>query len=145
MKRLLIGIGVVAAIGLPATASASSTDLAGNIDPSGTITMTVKKGNNGTKVVKLIWHNLPVMCNSGNYTASGDTTGFAFKVNRQNEFGATLTNAGHTATAKIEGKLKNHGTKATGTIRNQGQVLTDSNGSQAGCDSGKRDWSAQKV
>jgi hypothetical protein len=145
MKRLLIGIGVVAAIGLPATASASSTDLAGNINPSGTISMTVKKKNGHTKVVKLIWHNLPVSCNSGDYTASGDSTGFVFKVNKQNEFGATLTNQSQTATAKIAGKLKNHGTKATGTIRQQGQVLTDANGTQAGCDSGKDDWSAEKV
>ena len=144
MKRLLIGIGVVAAMGFPATASASSTDLGGDIDPSGTISMTVKKGNHGTKVTNLEWHGLPVSCDAGDYTAGGQTGTFAFKV-KNGQFGAKLFNGAHDSSVKITGKLTNHGHKAHGTIRQQGHVLTEANGSQNNCDSGTKDWSAAKV
>jgi hypothetical protein len=46
---------------------------------------------------------------------------------------------------KIAGKVTNHGTAAHGTLRQQGKVLTEANGTQNGCDSGKDDWSAAAV
>jgi len=143
MKRLLIGTLLVTALVFPAMASAISRDFSGNVDPSGTIDFTYKKPAGGDrKVVNLIFEAVPVHCTAGDFTTSGNTSGFVFKV-QQRKFGARLTN-GQGATLNVQGTFTNQYTRAHGTIRVHGNnVPIDPSGSRNGCDTGTDDWHAQ--
>jgi opacity protein-like surface antigen len=143
MKKFLIVPALVAALAFPATASATSFDLAGNVNPSGTVSMTVKKRNGKYKVTNLAFVEIPITCHGTKYTSSPTSTSFVYKVNDKNKFGATLTNG--SAFLKVHGKLSHHGKHAEGTVRNYGDGVLTNAGTQNNCDTGTLNWSADKI
>ena len=144
MKKFVTSLAVGAlgvALVLPASATASKRHLAGQVDPSGTVSMNVIKRNGKTKVVRWKAFGVPISCNEGNTTAGANTTGFIFKVHN-GRFGAVLANNAETATLTVHGKLKNHNRRAVGTMRIQGSSVLTDDGQRTNCDTGTRDWHA---
>jgi hypothetical protein len=143
MRKVLIVAVTALAIALivPTLASAVSNRFMGSVTPLGDIGFKYVKKHHKRKVVNLSFDGIPMDCNDGSHTTSGDTGNFAFKVHNK-KFGDRLTN-GAGATLNIHGKFTNNYHHASGTIRVHGHnVPTDPSGSAHGCDTGTDDWEA---
>ena len=148
MKRLTV-VTVICAVGLiaPATVGAATRSYSGAFEVSGTVGFDVKTKRGKKKVINFSFSQLPVECDGGPNTSSGNVPEFKIKVNDSGKFDADLvsTDPGAEAELNIDGKLKSGG-KAEGTVRLHGQdviVNNTSGGARQPCDSGKTEWTAE--
>jgi hypothetical protein len=150
MRTKLFGGVLALALVLPATAFASKVNLEGKVQGGGSIAMASKHSakTGKYKVIDLQFSAVPIHCTSGDYTVAANTKGFVFKVAKDGTFGANLVPVNQDPPKnhlKISGKLTHHGTKASGTLSLKGDdVTTEGNGSQDGCNTGIKDWTAKK-
>ena len=155
MKRVSL-IAAVAAlcVGLVAptafSATISTKRYKGDIDVGGTVDFKVRKSKRPghpavRKVISFKFSQLPVECDGGDNTSSGEIT---FKVRvRNGKFninGVQGSPQNPTASLRIHGELKGP-RNASGTIRVRGSQTPVDVGGSDNCDSKTQDWSAKKV
>ena len=144
MKKTITAVIATCAVALaPAVADAAKTKFSGAIQPSGTLSFTVKdkKSTGDLTVVKLAWKDLPVTCKGEAQTTDG---GLSFTVPVKGSGFKARALLGDTknpdARAVIIGKFK--GEVVSGTIDVSGTKLPTNDGNEANCASGKLDWKA---
>jgi hypothetical protein len=148
VKRLTV-VTVICAVGLvaPATVGAATKAYSGTFESSGTMGFDVKTKKGKRNVINFHFTALPLECDGGPNSSSGNVPEFKIKVSDGGSFDADLisTDPGAQAELNIDGKLKSGG-KAQGTVRVHGQdvVVNDtSGGPRQPCDSGKTKWTAE--
>ena len=145
MRRTTIGcIAACLAMLVPTVADASKRDYAGKIDPSGTVSFTLRKKDGQRDVLRFAWDQLPVQCNSKPYSTDGKLS-FAIEVkDRKFKARAVLGDPDKPdARAVIKGKLKGK-RRAVGTIEVDGSKLPTNDGETRNCESGLLDWKASR-
>ena len=148
MKKFLALAGVSAvALIAPGTVGAATKSYSGTFESSGTVGFDVKKKKGKRKVIKFRFDDLPVECDAGPNTASGNVPEFKIKVSDGGNFDADLVSEtpGAEAELNIAGKLKSGG-KAAGNLRLHGKdVIVDNTagGETQPCDSDKTKWTAE--
>ena len=146
-KHGIASLAVVAALVAPMDASAAGKKFEGGVDGGGTVSFTLKKTQNGEKVVKFTFLAVPADCSGSPETVSGRVT-FGIKVDR-NEF-ETKAVAGNPdnpkSALKLTGKIRKNSAKGTLSVSGS-KVLIDpgAEGERAACKTGKLSWNAPKV
>jgi hypothetical protein len=145
MRRTTIGC-IVACLAMlvPTVADASKRDYAGKIDPSGTVSFTLRKKDGQRDILQFAWQELPVKCNGKPYTTTGRLD-FAIEV-RDRKFKARGVLGDHDkpkARAVVKGKLKGK-RRAVGTIEVDGSRLPTNDNENRNCESGLLDWKASR-
>jgi hypothetical protein len=126
-----------------ATAWALTTSYSGDVGASGTLSFDVNAQNGHRSVVNVHFGHIPMKCDQGRFTTSGDTGTWKFPVKR-GSFGDTLYNSKGGALT-FQGKLLAGG-NAQGTIKLHGALPRD-NRKKFGthCTTGRRQWAASLV
>jgi len=144
MRKLLALAGVTAvALVAPATVGAAGKKYQGLFEAGGTNSFTLKKTDNGKKVVNYEWVSFPLSCDGGPATS---TNGLSFGVRvRNDKFEATAT-----PSSEEKSKLTLKGefvgaNSAKGTMRIEGSKVPVDGGGRDRCDSGKVAWTASKL
>lgn len=141
IKRLLIATLLAVALISPGVAGAAIHKLRGPVDPSGRVRFEDQRKHGKATVFNFHFTAIPMTCDGVPHTTSGNTGDYVFKV-EDNDFGARLFN-GKGAILRIEGHLRHHLKRASGTIRVHGDnVPVDGDESANGCDTGTLDWKA---
>jgi hypothetical protein len=129
MKRSVTAVIVIAALLIPASASAAGKKYVGEFDKGGKVSFKLAKQRDGDKVVKrLRWSGVPISCSDGDHTW---TVRFAFpiKVKRGGVFGYSFQEgAGNIMFAGGEV----HRRRAQGHVAVRGRVHTN-DGVRDGC------------
>ena len=142
MKRALIGAGLIVALAFPATIIANVRHFEGTVDQGGTIRFVTKVRHSKTiKVRQFVFKHVPMQCDDGASTV-GDvgTPPPAMRVNSKHRFHGNFTSSGGKKQLHINGRIKDRGTKARGTLRVKG----DFGGGSTNCDTGRDHWSAKR-
>jgi hypothetical protein len=147
MRKLLALAGVSAvalgALTAPAFAGVAGKTYEGAFENGGTNSFTLKKTNNGKKVMKYEWALFSMDCDGGPQTS---TNGLSFGVKVKNDkFEAVATPS---TADKVKLTLKGEftgGGSAEGTMRIEGSKVPVDGGGKDSCDSGKVLWTAEKV
>lgn len=143
-KYTIASLAAVLALALPTTVGAATKKFEGAIDNGGTVEFSIKKTNDGKKLVRWIWRDMPAACNGGAEEVSG-SIGFNVKVkNNKFELDAIQgTSQNPTARMTAEGTVNRN--NASGELRVHGSAVPIDGGGTDNCDTGKEDWSASKV
>ena len=146
MRRTTISCAAVClALVTPTIADASKKEYDGKIDPSGTVSFTLRKQDGKLDVLKFAWDALPVDCNGTPHTTDGKLS-YAIPV-KDNKFKARAVLGedpdAPDARAVIKGKLKGK-RNAEGTIEVDGRKLPTEDGKTHNCESGLLDWKASR-
>ena len=143
-KYAIASLAMVIAVAVPTAVSAAAKQYQGPINGGGTVEFAIKRTDNGKKLVKWIWRDMPAACNSGAEEVSGS---ISFKVRVKNgkfELDAIQgTPQNPTARMTAEGDVGRN--NADGTIRVHGSAVPIDDGGTANCDTGKETWTASKV
>ena len=143
-KYTIAAMGAVIALALPTTVSAAAKKYEGPIENGGTVEFSIKKTNNGKKLVKWVWLDMPAACDGGAEEVSGEIS-FNVKV-KNNRFKLdAIQGTPQNPTARMTAKGKINGDNATGEIRVHGSSVPIDGGGTAPCDTGTEDWSASRV
>ena len=147
MRKLLALAGVSAvslcALAAPTFAGAAGKKYEGAFETGGTNSFTLKKTNNGKKVMNYDWALFSLDCDGGPKTS---TNGLSFGVKVKNDkFEAVATPS---TADKVKLTLKGEftdGSSAEGTMRIEGSKVPVDGGGKDSCDSGKVAWTAEKL
>ena len=145
MRRTTIGcVAACLAMLVPAVADASKRDYAGKIDPSGTVSFTLRKKDGQRDVLRFAWQELPVNCNGKPRTTYGKLD-FKIEVeDRRFKARGVLGDPDKPdARAVVKGELKGR-RRAVGTIEVDGSELPTNDGETRNCESGVLDWKASR-
>ena len=145
MRKTTISCAAVClALVVPTVADASKKEYSGKIDPSGTVSFTLRKQDEKRDVLKFAWADLPVDCMGDPDTTDGKLS-FAIPV-KDKKFKARAVLGdpdAPDARAVVKGKLKGK-RRAVGTIEVDGRKLPTSDGGSRNCESGLLDWKASR-
>ena len=136
------------ALAFPATTAAGTRSFHGTVDPDGTVDFKAKIRHGEPVRVRgslnrrgFAWDGLPIECDLGTLPGDVVSGNFTFSIKVEDRrFHGKGSNG--TATAKVGGRFRKHGTKAGGTLRVHGAFPPLD---ASGCDTGKGDWSAHRV
>jgi hypothetical protein len=140
------GIVLIVAIALAAPSAvgaAGKKKYEGVFEAGGTNSFTLKKTNNGKKVMNYEWASFPLACDGGPQTSTNGLN-FGVKV-KKGEFEAVATPS---TAEKVKLTLKGEftgPTSAEGTMRIAGSRVPVDGGGKDSCDSSKIRWTAAKV
>jgi len=141
MKRILVPLALVIALAVPAPAAAATRSYSGDVGGAATLSFTLKKRQGKSTVKDFLFEQVPVQCAAGANTTSGHLT-FGMKVEGK-KFGAKAED-GAGSELQVDGKLKQQGKQARGTLRVHGAVPTDDGGRGTNCDTGVLHWNAAR-
>ena len=142
MKRALIGAGLIVALAFPATIIANIRHSRARSTRAARSSFVTKVRHGKTiKVRQFVFNHVPMQCDDGASTV-GDvgTPPPAMRVNSKHRFHGNFTSSGGRKQLHIDGRLKDHGHKARGTLRVKG----DFGGGATNCDTGRDHWSAKR-
>lgn len=152
--RRLGGLGAAAIAVLAIAAVALAKDpwhakYTGAPDAGGSISFRTKTVGHKHKVLGLKFTSLPVACSDGASPSTDSTAGDIGQVlinvtNQKFHLHATASNPGLESTLVFDGKLKQHRSKASGTIHIYGSLVPVSSGNPRPCDSGVLHWTAKR-
>ena len=148
MKRMLVCAAWVVALTFPTTTAAGTRSFHGAADPEGTVDFRAKiKHGKPVKVRGSLnhpgfaWEGFPIACDLGSLPGGVVSGNFTFSIEVEDRrFHGKGSNG--TATARVRGRFRKHGTKAKGILRVYGEFPPLD---ASGCDTGKGDWSAHRV
>jgi hypothetical protein len=134
-------LALVLSLAVAGPAAAKTKSYAGNVGGGGVVGFNLKKKNNGKKSVKnFTFLEVPIECAEGANTASGELT-FKMKVVQRQFSGTAESDSG--GQLEVEGTVNGGG--SNGTLRVFGSVPLDSGATGTDCDTGTRDWNANKL
>lgn len=141
MKRIAFVAALAAALLISTAALAAIRTYSGNVS-SGTITFKSKKVNHKTVLQKLLFQTVPINCNSGNGTVSGQDQLDSLPV-KNNKFRVVLNATDPKFNAKLVFAGKITGADAKGTFHLSGKkVPLDDTSIGKNCDTKVLDWKA---
>jgi hypothetical protein len=137
MKRLLIAVGIIAALVVSASAYAAANQFLGVVKKGGSTSFTIGTRN---KVVRdFHWNDVPVTCEGlPTHKTSTYTFSHTMKVRHAHFHGLDLAPQG--GRLRVTGALSNHGRRASGTLKINGDISEGN-----ACKSGKLQWHAHRV
>ena len=139
MHRFATGVAVVIAMGVIGVAPAEAARYKGEIkgEPGASLTLQVKKSEGDRYVTRIAFKDIPVECNDGNHTTSGDGRAGANRdglLIQQREF------SGPWDFGKIAGKARGGG-KIAGTV----SIKTQQGAPLGTCKSGDLEYVVERV
>jgi hypothetical protein len=148
VKRMLVCAAWVVTLALPTTTAAGTRSFHGTVDPDGTVDFRAKIRHGKPVKVRgslnhpgFAWNGFPIECDLGTFPGDVVSGNFTFSIRVEDrEFHGKGSNG--TATAKVRGRFRKHGTKAKGILRVHGDFPPLD---ASGCDTGKGVWSAHRV
>jgi hypothetical protein len=141
MKRIAFVVALTAALLISTAALAAIRTYNGNVS-TGTITFRAKKSNHKTVLEKLLFRTVPIKCNSGNGTVSGQDQLDSLPVTN-NTFRVVLNATDPKFNAKLVFAGKITGADAKGTFHLSGKkVPLDDQSIGKNCDTKVLDWKA---
>jgi hypothetical protein len=147
MKRILIGIGLVAVLAFAALALGSVRHYKGPVDQGGRVKFDTRVDQGKVKAVKRFYFfDLPLTCERSPrhvLISNRRPLNFPFPTMKvkAREFHGDFSNSDFHTRGHVEGQFNRHFTKAAGTLRVQGHPF----GAQNKCDTGTDDWHAHRT
>ena len=141
MKRVAIGAGLIVMLAFAAAALASIRHYHGHTEGGGKIRFVTKvRDGETTKVRRFVFTRVPMRCDDGASTV-GDAGSPPppMRVNDEHRFHGKFTSPSGRKHFSIRGRLRDHGQKARGILRVNG----DFGGGATNCHTGKTHWRAK--
>jgi hypothetical protein len=136
-----LAILAIAAFGA-SSALAGTSDYSGTVKSGGTIQLRFKKAGGARKITRFDFQHIDIRCDGKRRAATGNLNftravkNGHFTIRGQNEKNGVI---------RINGEVKSHGRKVTGTIRLDGAIHVDGiTGYARKCHSGLDDWTARR-
>jgi hypothetical protein len=138
MKRILLPVLAVAALLVPAAATAGSRHYTGPDEAGGTVDFNRVVNDGHKKVKNFIFDGIPADCDAGTVLFNNATAPLPAMKIKDGSFHGAFTN-NHGGYIIVNGTFSHKNKRADGTLRLYGDL-----GSQTNCESGKTHWSAQR-